>query len=168
MDATTEHERVSAKDEATAERTSDHELVVSRTVNAPARLVFEAWTNPELFRQWWTPKSFPITLLSCDMDVRVGGGYRLTFGYEGSTVEFYGRYLEVTPHERLAWSNEEADGGEPVTTVTFEETDGRTLVVVRDRYPSKEALDAAIASGATGISSMPESLAQLEELLATL
>ncbi|MGH2446765.1 MAG: SRPBCC family protein, partial [Candidatus Limnocylindria bacterium] len=162
------HEPVNAGNEATAERTSEHELVVRRTVNAPARLVFEAWTKPELFRQWWTPKSFPIALLSCDMDVRVGGGYRLTFAHEGSTVEFYGRYLDVTPHERLAWSNDEGDSGEPVTTVTFEEVDGRTLVVVRDRYPSKEALDAAIASGSTGISSMPESLAQLDEVLATL
>ena len=152
--------------DATVERTSQRELVVTRTINGPARLVVEAWTKAELLERWWTPKSFPITLLSCETDPRVGGSYRLTFGYEGSTFEFFGRYLEVTPPSRLVWTNDEAEGGEQITTVTFEETDGRTLVVVHDRYASKEALDAAIASGST--SGMAESLGQLDELLATL
>jgi uncharacterized protein YndB with AHSA1/START domain len=153
---------------AEVERTSERELVVSRTIHGPARLVFEAWTRPELFERWWVPKSFPISLLSCELDVRVGGGYRLVFGHEGSTMEFFGRYLEVTPHSRLVWTNDEADGGEPVTTVTFEETGGTTLVVVHDLYPSKQALDEAIASGSTGISGMPEALEQLDELLVNL
>ena len=147
------------------DRTSERELVVSRTVNGPAHLVFEAWTKPELFERWWVPESFPISLLSCEMDARVGGGYRLVFGYEGSTMEFFGRYLEVTPPARLVWTNDEADG-EQVTTVTFEETDGRTRLVLHDVYPSKEALDGAIASGST--SGMPEALAQLDRLLITL
>ena len=168
MDATREHEPAGVENETRVERTSELELVVNGTVNGPPPLVFEAWTRPELFRQWWVPKSFPITLLSCDMDVRVGGGYRLTFGHEGSTFEFFGRYLDVTPHARLAWTNDEGEEGQTVTTVTFDDADGRTRVVVRDRYPSKEALDAAIAAGSTGIASMPESLAQLDELLATL
>src|SRR5205814_7398708 len=133
----------------------------------PARTVFEAWTRPELFERWWVPKSFPITLLSCELDVRVGGRYRLEFGYEGSTMEFFGRYLEVTPPSRLVWTNDEDVAG-PVTTVTFDETDGRTNVVVHEEYPSKEALDEAIASGSSGMSAMPESLAQLDELLATM
>jgi len=149
-------------------RKSDRELVVSRTINGPARIVFEAWTKPELFERWWVPKSFPFSLLSCEMDVRVGGRYRLVFGYEGSTMEFFGRYLEVTPPSRLVWTNDEGDDNGPVTTVTFEEIAVATLVVVHDRYPSKDALDAAIASGATGISAMPESLEQLDELLGTL
>jgi len=149
--------------EATAERTSDRELVVTRTINGPARLVFDAWTRPELFKRWWTPKSFPITLLSCETDPRVGGTYRLTFGYEGSTFDFFGRYLEVTPPSRLAWTNEEGDDGGQITTVTFEESDGRTRLVVHDLYPSKEALDAAIASGST--SGMAEALGQLDELV---
>jgi uncharacterized protein YndB with AHSA1/START domain len=153
---------------AEVERTSERELVVSRTIHGPARLVFEAWTRPELFERWWVPKSFPISLLSCELDVRVGGGYRLVFGHEGSTMEFFGRYLDVTPHSRLVWTNEEADGGEPVTTVTFEEMGDMTLVAVHDLYPSKEALDEAIASGSTGISGMPEALEQLDELLVTL
>jgi uncharacterized protein YndB with AHSA1/START domain len=146
---------------------SERELVVTRTVSGPARVVFDAWTRPELFKRWWAPKSFPISLLSCELDVRVGGRYRLVFGYEGSTMEFFGRYLEVSPSSRLVWTNDEEDGG-PVTTVTFEEQGGTTLVAVHDRYPSKEALDHAIASGSTGISGMPESLAQLDELLVTL
>ncbi len=146
----------------TVDRKSDRELVVSRTVNGPARVVFEAWTRPELLERWWTPKSFPISLRSCEMDVRVGGRYRLVFDYEGSTMEFFGRYLEVTPHSRLVWTNDEGDG-ETITTVTFEETDGKTQLAVHDLYPSKEALDDAIASGST--SGMPEALAQLDELV---
>jgi uncharacterized protein YndB with AHSA1/START domain len=153
------------KNDTTAERTSERELVVTRTVNGPARLVFEAWTNAELLERWWAPKSFPIKLLSCETDVRVGGRYRLVFGYEGSTMEFFGRYLEVAPPARLVWTNDEGDG-ETITTVTFEETGGRTRLTVHDLYPSRESLDAAIASGST--SGMPEALEQLDELLVSL
>ena len=163
MDSRTESDSSPVKNRTTVERKSERELVVTRTVNGPARLVFEAWTKAELLERWWTPKSFPITLRSCEMDVRVGGGYRLVFGYEGSTMEFFGRYLEVTPHSRLVWTNDEGGEGGTVTTVTFEEMGGRTLLVVHDLYPSKEALDAAIASGST--SGMPEALEQLDELL---
>jgi uncharacterized protein YndB with AHSA1/START domain len=144
------------------ERKSELELVVTRTVNAPARLVFEAWTRAELFRQWWVPKSYGLNLLSCELDARVGGQYRLVFRTEDSTMEFFGTYLEVTPHSRLVWTNDEGDGGQTVTTVTYDEDDGKTLLVVHDRYPSKEALE----SGAT--EALPETLDQLEELLASL
>jgi uncharacterized protein YndB with AHSA1/START domain len=149
------------------ERTSERELVATRTVNGPARLVFEAWTKPELIMRWWAPKSFGITFLSCETDVRTGGGYRFVFGQPASEqpMAFFGRYLEVTPPTRLVWTNEEDEGG-AVTTVTFEEKDGRTLVVVHDLYPSKEALDAAIASESTG--GWPEQFEQLDELLDTL
>jgi uncharacterized protein YndB with AHSA1/START domain len=154
------------KNNTTVERTSDLEVVVKRSFNAPARIVFEAWTKAELFKQWWVPKSLGMFLRSCEMDVRVGGGYRLVFGHDPSkTHEFFGRYIEVIPHSRLVWTNDE--GGEigPVTTVTFEEKDGRTLLVMRELYPSKEALDAAGtgAAEATG-----ESFEQLDELLSTL
>lgn len=142
------------------ERISDLELVVRRTVDAPARIVFEAWTNPELFRRWWVPKSYGLNLVSCEMDVRVGGQYRLAFLHEGSTMEFFGTYLEVTPHSRLVWTNDEGDAGQTVTTVTFEEVEGKTSLTIHDRYPSKEAVE----TGATG--AMPEVLDQLEELLA--
>lgn len=154
------------KNDTTVERTSERELVVTRTVNGPPRLVFEAWTKAELLERWWTPKSFPITLLSCETDPRVGGRYRLVFGYEGSTFEFFGRYLEATPHSRLVWTNDEGDDGEQITTVTFEEMGDRTRLTVHDLYPSKEALDGAIASGST--SGMPEALGQLDELLVSL
>jgi len=148
------------------ERKSERELVVTRTFDAPARVVFEAWTNPDLFKRWWVPKSCGLSLLSCELDVRVGGRYRLVFGHGDSTMEFFGRYLEVTPHSRLVWTNEEGDDGGAVTTVTFEDKGGKTLLVVHDLYPSKDALDAAIASGATD--GMPETLEQLDELLVTL
>jgi uncharacterized protein YndB with AHSA1/START domain len=161
MDATTQGERTPTKSPTTIERTSDCELVVTRTVNGPARIVFDAWTKAELMERWWVPKSFPITLLSCEIDARVGGGYRLVYGHEGSSMEFFGRYLEVTPHSRLVWTNDEGDAGQTITTVTFEETDGRTLVVLRDLYPSKEALE----EGSGSTEAMPESLDQLEELV---
>ena len=151
----------------TVERTSDRELVATRTIDGPARLVFEAWTKPELLMRWWAPKSFGITFLSCETDVRTGGSYHFVFGHPASEqpMAFFGRYIEVTPPSRLVWSNEEdADGA--VSTATFEERDGKTLVVVHDLYPSKEALDAAIASGSTG--AWPEQFEALDDLLASL
>src|SRR6202046_157973 len=161
MDVRRESEAAPTKNRTGVERKSERELVVRRTVNAPARLVFEAWTKAELFRRWWVPKSFGVTPLSCEMDVRVGGQYRLVFPHEDSTMEFFGTYLEVTPHSRLVWTSDEGDG-QTVTTVTFNETAGKTLLVVHDLYPSKEAID----SGSTG--AMPEALDQLDELLASL
>src|SRR3954449_109865 len=156
MDVRRESKATPAKNRTEVERKSECELVVSRTLNAPARLVFEAWTRAELFRRWWVPKSYGLTLLSCEMDVRVGGRYRLVFSHQDSTIEFFGTYREVTPHSRLVWTNEEGDNGETVTTVTFNENAGKTLLVVHDLYPTKEALDAAVASGSTG--GMPEAL----------
>ena len=144
------------------ERKSDRELVVTRTFNAPASLVFEAWTRPELFKQWWIPKSMGMTLVSCEMDVRTGGKYRLGFG---DGMDFFGRYLEVTPHSRLVWTNEESGDAGSVTTVTFEEKAGRTLLVLSELYPSKEALDAA---GTGAADAMGETFQQLDELLANL
>lgn len=154
------------KNPTTTERTSDRELVVTRTFDAPARMVFEAWTRPELFQRWWVPKGAPIVLVSCDLDVRPGGKYRLEFalvGDDSQRMEFFGRYLEVVPPTRLVWTNEEGDGDGAVTTVTFTEQAGRTKVVVHDLHPSKEALDEAIASGST--SGMPAQLEQLAEFL---
>src|SRR3954467_13565484 len=97
MDAKRESEPTVMKNRTTVERKSERELVVRRTVNGPARLVFEAWTKPELFQRWWVPKSFGLTLLSCEMDVRVGGQYRLVFRHGDSTMAFFGTYREVTP-----------------------------------------------------------------------
>ena len=165
MDARRESEPTPMKNRTTVERKSERELVITRTFNGPARIVFEAWTKPELFKRWWAPKSMGMSLLSCEMDVRVGGEYRLEFGHDAAkSMAFFGRYIEVIPHSRLVWTNEESDDG-AVTTVTFEEKGGKTLLVLHELYPSKEALDAAIAGMEDG---MPETFEQLDELLVTL
>ena len=166
MDATRGSEPAPMRNRTTVERTSERELVVTRTVNGPARIVFEAWTKPELFKQWWVPKSMGMFLRSCEMDVRVGGRYRLVFGHDASNpAEFFGRYIEVTPHSRLVWTNDEGGDVGPVTTVTFEEKGGKTLLVLHELYPSKEALDAA---GTGAADAMVETFGQLDELLVTL
>ena len=165
MNARREAEPIT-KNPTTVDRKSERELVATRTINGPARMVFEAFTKPELFKQWWVPKSFGLTLLSCELDVRVGGTYRLVFGHDDSEpMAFFGKYVEVTPHSRLVWTNDEGDGGGPVTTATLEEKAGKTLVVVHDLYPSKEALDEAISSGSTNWND--ETFNQLDELLAS-
>ena len=166
MDATSESEPSAVKNPTTVERTSDREFAVTRTFNAPARLVYDAWTKPELLKLWWAPKSMGIPLLSCEADVRVGGRYRFVFGHDASqTMAFFGRYIEVTPHSRLVWTNEEGGEGGPVTTVTFEEKGGKTLLVMHELHSSKEALDAA---GTGAADAMVETFAQLDELLVTL
>jgi uncharacterized protein YndB with AHSA1/START domain len=168
MDARRESEPTPMKNHTTAERKSECELVVTRTIHGPARVVFEAWTRPELFRQWWVPKSCGLSLVSCEMDVRVGGKYRLVFSHPAAPepMAFFGSYLEVIPHSRLVWTNEEGGDTGQVTTVTFEERGDKTLLVMHDLYPSKEALDAAIASGST--SGTGETFDQLDELLSAL
>lgn len=166
MDKGKEGEPSPMNNRTTVERKSERELVVTRTFNAPARIVFEAWTKPELFKQWWAPKSMGMFLRSCEMDVRAGGSYRLVFGHDASNPdEFFGRYIEVIPHARLVWTNDEGGDNGPVTTVTFEEKGGRTLLTFQELYPSKEALDAA---GTGAADAMPEQFAQLDELLATI
>src|SRR5688572_10276013 len=137
MDARKENEPTPMTNRTTVERKSERELVVTRTFNGPARIVFEAWTKPELFRRWWAPKSMGMSVRSCEMDVRVGGQYRLEF--EPDAMALFGTYLEVTPHSRLVWTNEEGGEGGPVTTVTFEEKGGKTLLVMHELYASKVA-----------------------------
>ncbi len=158
-------ETTSAEQRTKVERKSDRELVVTRFFNAPARLVFEAWTKPELFMRWWAPKSSGVPLFSCDMDVRTGGGYRVAFGHDAeNTMEFFGKYLEVIPNARLVWTNEESEDA-ALTTVTFEDKGDVTLLTLHELYPTKEALDEACAGMEGG---MPEQFDQLDELLLTL
>lgn len=157
-------ETAGARHPTSVERKSDREVVVRRVFDAPARLVFEAWTRPELFRQWWVPKSIGLVLLSLEQDVRVGGTYRLVFDLgDSKTMAFFGKYVDVTPPSRLSWTNEESDDG-AVTTVTFEEKDGRTHLTFSELYPSKESLDRNIGS----TDGLPEQFAQLDALLTTL
>jgi uncharacterized protein YndB with AHSA1/START domain len=155
-----------AKDRTAIERKSDRELVVTRTFDAPPDLVFKAWSQADLFRRWWMPKSVTgVSLVACEMDVRTGGKYRLEFGTSGSdTMAFYGKYLDVVPNERIVWTNDEGEEG-AVTTVTFAEEGGKTLLTFHEIYPSKEALDEAMTGSAAGL---PEQLEQLDELLSGL
>ena len=149
----------------TVERKSDHEVVVTRTFDAPARLVFEAWTKPELFKQWWVPRSMGMTLRSCELDVRTGGTYRLVFGDDpANPMAFFGKYLDVVPNQRIAWTNEESGADGSVSTVTLEEKNGKTTLVMSELYPTKEALDAGIGAH----EAMNETFGQLDELLASL
>ncbi len=156
------------KYDTTVERKSERELVVTRTFNGPARIVFDAWTKPDLLKRWWIPKSCGASFLSCEADVRTGGTYRFVFGHPSSEqpMSFFGRYVEVVPNSRLVWTNEESGEGGAVTTVTFEQRGGETLVVMHDLYPSKQALDDAIASGST--SGAGEQFEQLDQLLVAL
>ena len=154
------------KNVTTVERKSERELVVTRTINAPVRIVFKAWTTPELFKRWWVPKSLGVSLHSCELDVRAGGTYRLVFGDDpANRMEFFGRYIEVTPHSRIVWTNEEGGEDGSVTTVTLEEKGGKTLLVMSELYPTKEALDAA---GTGAQEATHETFGQLDELLAEL
>jgi uncharacterized protein YndB with AHSA1/START domain len=185
MDARKESERAQpmntptdapTKNRTTVERKSDRELVITRTFNGPPRIVFDAWTKPELLKRWWTPKSAGMAMLTCEVDARTGGKYRLVFSHPASPtpMEFFGKYIEVTPHSRLVWTNEESGDKGPVSTVTFEEkSGGKTLLILRELYPSKESLDAALASGsAVADPNAPESGGethdQLDELLSTM
>ncbi len=165
MDARRESEPTPMKNRTTVERTSEREFVVTRTFDGPARLVFEAWTKPDLLKLWWVPKSTGMSMLSCEADVRVGGTYRFVFSHPAypEPMAFFGRYIEVTPHSRLVWTNEEGAGGEAVTTVTFEEKAGKTLLVLHEVHPSKEAVDDAIGFG----EGLRETFEELDELLVT-
>lgn len=149
----------------TVERTSDREVTVTRTVSGPAHLVFRAFSEAELFRKWWVPQSMGMKLLSCEMDVRFGGTYRLVFDVGGQQAAFFGTYVEVASPSRLAWTNEEGGEAASVTTVTFEDRGATTLVTVRETYPTKEALDAA---GTGAQEAMVETFAQLDALLGSL
>jgi len=166
MNARIESKPGPVKNRTTVERKSDREVVVTRTINGPARIVFEAFTKAELFKRWWVPKSMGMKLVSCEMDVRVGGKYRLAFDVGGpEPVAFFGTYEEVKPNSRLVWTNDEGGEGGSVTTVTFEEKGGKTLVVLRETYPSKEALEAA---GTGAADAMVETFDQLDDLLVEL
>ena len=146
------------------ERKSDRELVVTRTFDAPVQVVFKAWSRPDLFRRWWVPEGAGISLVSCEMDVRTGGKYRLEFGAGKDTMAFHGKYLEVVPNERIVWTNDEGEEG-AITTVTFEDQGGRTLLHFHEVYPSKEALEEALQGSAAGL---PEQMEQLDELLSSM
>lgn len=153
---------MSAKNKTVVERKSDLELVVTRLFDGPTHIVFEAWSKPELFQRWWVPKSLGVPLRACEMDVRTGGGYRLEFGHDAANaMAFFGKYIEVVPSSKIVWTNEEA-GEITVTTVTFQDQGGKTLLTFSELYPTKEACDEAITGSAAGL---PGQFEQLDELL---
>jgi uncharacterized protein YndB with AHSA1/START domain len=151
-----------AQNATSVERKGDRELVVTRIFDAPPHIVFKAWSNPEIFRKWWIPKGAPMTLLACDMDVRTGGKYYLEFGAGGQSMKFFGKYLDAVPGERIVWTNDEGDEEGAVTTVTFQDQGGKTLLTFHELYPTSEARDEAMTGAAAGL---PTQLDQLEELL---
>ena len=163
-------EHPSVKNRTTVERRSDRELVIIRAFNAPARIVFDAWTKPEYLKRWWAPKSLGVSLFSCEADVRTGGSYRYVFGHDPKRpMAFSGTYTEVQPPSRLVWTQvfeQMRDAGEAIVTATFDEREGKTELVVHQHYASKEALDGAIASGME--KGMRETYEQLEELVGSL
>ena len=167
MNARKDSEPDTTKNRTTVEPKSEREVVVTRTFDAPARIVFQAWTTPELFKRWWVPKSMPLALLSYEADIRTGGAYRLVFDVDGTkTMAFFGKYIEVTPHSRIVWTNDESGEDGAVTTVTLEEQGDKTLLVLHELYRSKDVRDAALASGA--YDGMSETFDQLDEVLAML
>ena len=167
MNARKDSEPDTTKNRTTVEAKAEREIVVTRSFDAPARIVFKAWTTPELFKRWWVPKSMPLALLSYEADIRVGGGYRLVFDVDGTnTMAFFGKYLEVTPHSRIVWTNDESGEDGAVSTVTLEEKGDKTLLLLHELYRSKEVRDAGLASGA--YDGMGETFEQLDEVLVTL
>ncbi|WP_332700833.1 SRPBCC family protein [Devosia sp.] len=165
MDNRQENGSVLIGGRTTVKRTSEREVTATRIFDAPPRIVFKAWTKPELFMRWWVPKSLGVPLRSCEMDVRTGGTYRLEFGNDaGSSWAFFGTYIEVVPPSRLVWTNDEGESDGAISTVTFVEDGGRTLLTFSEVYPTKEALDESLG----GIEGTPEQFEQLDELLATL
>jgi uncharacterized protein YndB with AHSA1/START domain len=154
----------------TVDRTSDRELVVARIFNASARMVYDAWTQPELLKRWWAPSSLGVKLFSCEADVRVGGTYRYVFGRDpAQAMAFSGKYIEVVPDARLVSTQLFEPmplAGEAIVTATFEEKNGKTKLVLHQLYPSKESLDGAVASGME--KGMRETFDQLEALVGTM
>jgi uncharacterized protein YndB with AHSA1/START domain len=158
------------RNETIVERTSDRELTVRRMFNAPAHIVFDAWTRPELLKRWWAPKSFGVSLFACESDLRAGGTYRYAFGRDpGNPEVFSGRYIEVSPPSRLVLTQlyeRMRDAGEAVVTATFEEHEGQTLLTLHQLFPSRVTLESALASGMER--GMRLTLDQLDELVAEL
>lgn len=151
----------------TLERESDREIVIRRSFDAPAGIVFGALTNPDLVRRWWAPRSLGVSVVSVEIDVRVGGKYRHVLRHDGGgDVGFSGEYLDIVPPRRLVYTQiyePMAEAGEVVVTVSLDERDGRTHLVLHERWPSKGALDGALATNMErGFS---ETMDQLEQLV---
>jgi len=149
---------------------ADNQILITREFNAPARLVWQAYTTPELIKRWWSGERGTVT--SAEVDLRAGGKWRYVMVAQGGfEVAFRGEYREVTPTERLV--NTEIFEGLPdpdehpgLVTTTFTEKDGRTYLEMLCDYRDRTDRDAVINSGMEG--GMQESLDALERVAVTL
>ena len=143
---------------------ADREIVITREFDAPARILFAAWSTPEHLLQWFGPEGWPLTL--CEVDFRVGGRWR--FAMTGSSgvqnTPFGGEYLEIVPNDRIVFSNafEEPGAETLIVIVTFAEQDGRTTLTIRTLFRSTEVRDWHAEQGyATGYASALDQLADV-------
>ncbi len=156
---------VERKDDLKVILPSDREVLVTRSFNAPRRLVWEAVSKPEHVRQWWGLRSMPMTV--CEIDHRVGGKWRFVVrAPDGSEHAWSGVYNEIHAPERVVNTEvyENIPGAESLVTATFDERDGRTYLTTRMLHKSKENRDGYIHAGAEG--GMRETFTRLDELLA--
>ncbi len=132
---------------ATVALQGDREILITREFDAPAALVYRAWTDPELVPRWWTARRG--TMQVCEIDLRVGGRWRYVMDADGFEVGFHGEFREIVPGERLVQTEvfEGMPDAEALDTLTFEERDGRTLVTMVVTHELPEHRDAHIASG---------------------
>jgi uncharacterized protein YndB with AHSA1/START domain len=144
---------------------SDREIQMTRTFNAPRHLVFEAFTNPELLQRWLLgPPGW--TMIVCEVDLRVGGGYRWVWRNDnGTEMGMRGVYREVAPPDRIV-ATEKFDQawypGEAVGTITFTEQGGKTTITQTLLYESREARDGVLKSGMErGVAASYDHLAEI-------
>ena len=143
---------------------SDNEILITRVFDAPAELVFDAWTTPDIVKRWWAGDRGVVT--DAQIDLRIGGRWRWVMTANGGfEVAFNGEYREIDRPRRLVKTEvfERVPDAEALSITTFEEADGVTTMKVLARYPSKEHRDAAIASGMEG--GVQTAFDQLEELV---
>lgn len=139
---------VATKGTAVVTLPSDTQILITREFNAPKHLLYQAYTTPELIKRWWSAKRGAVTV--ADVDLRVGGGWRFVMVTEDNfEVGFHGEYRELVPNERIV-STEVYEGmpdGESLNTMTFTESNGRTLMTTLVQHASQEHRDAHINSG---------------------
>jgi uncharacterized protein YndB with AHSA1/START domain len=135
-------------------------LVLSRTFDAPRRLVFEAWTKAEHVARWFTPR--PLTTSECVVDFRPGGRFRVVMRMpDGAEHPMEGTFTEAVPPERLGFAGVLNDGNRIITTVTFAEDAGKTTLTVRQTYSFRSAATGGAVQGwTTTLDQLGEHIAQ--------
>jgi uncharacterized protein YndB with AHSA1/START domain len=156
---------------ATVSLPTDEQILITREFDAPPHLVYKAWTTPELVRQWWAGRRGAMT--SVDIDLRVGGTWRYVMIAHGEyEVAFHGEYREIVPNERIVTTEvyegapPQPEGEDVLNVITFTEVEGRTLLELLVKTPSKQVRDIIVDSGMEG--GLQEQMEILDELLPTL